>query len=78
MYTKDAKIWAEIISASFIFLDKIGNLLENYYCKFFYYLIEKASDIIFNNIGADLAIKVLQPIKDHDIANVILNILDQI
>jgi hypothetical protein len=48
----------------------------NYRCEFFYHLIEEASDIIFSNIGADLAIKVLQPIKDYDIANVILNIPD--
>jgi hypothetical protein len=69
-------MWAEIISASFIFLNKIGNLLGNHRCEFFYYLIEEASDVIFNNIGADLAIKVLQPIKDYDIANVILNMLN--
>ena len=78
MHTKDAKTWAEIISASFIFLDKIGNLPGNHRREFFYHLTEEASDVIFSNIGADLAIKVLQPIKDHDIANVILNMPDQI
>ena len=78
MRTKDVKTWAEIISRSFIFLNKIGNLPENHRHKFFYYLGEEASDIIFSNIRADLAIKILQPIKDYNIANIILNIPDQI
>ena len=78
MRTKDIKIWAEIISRSFIFLDKIKNLPENYRREFFYHLGEEASDIIFSNIRADLAIKILQPIKDYNIANVILNMPDQI
>ena len=73
MHTKDAKIWAKIIFASFVFLDKIGNLLKNYYYKFFYRLKKEASNIIFSNIGADLAIKILQPIKDYNIANIFLN-----
>ena len=58
MHTEDAKIWAEIIFASFIYLNKIGNLPGNYCCEFFYYLIEEASDVIFSNIRADLVIKV--------------------
>ena len=75
MHTKDVKTWAKIISTSFTFLDKIGNLPGNHYYEFFYHLREEASDIIFSNIRADLAIKILQPIKDHNIINVILKML---
>jgi Mg/Co/Ni transporter MgtE len=50
----------------------------NHCYEFFYHLTEEASDVIFSNIRADLAIKVLQPIKDYNIVNIILNMPDQI
>ena len=78
MHIKDAKTQAKITSTVLKFLDKISDyLVENIY-KFFYFLNPENCYIIFSNIKMHLALRIIRPIKDLNVINIILDILEYI
>ena len=69
---------AKVTSIVLKFLDKISNYLAKGIHKFFYSLNLEDRGIIFSSIKIYLALRIIKPIKDYDVANIILDMLEYI